>query len=253
MKKVFSLILFPALVAMIAGGCTNSARFDYTGTPGPMLEIPKDCGKSIAVLPFMDQRGLKYVDPSLQGEAKDYPYGDTGSLWFGMIPLMPFGWVGKEEPEVSDEFVTLGYFHTTPSQDLAAAAEFSLKASGMFSRVTRANSPAQANTDYLFQGSFSNLHYEGVMFSYCVTYIAAPVFWLLGAPMGYSRNELWVNFALVERASGKTIWTYKYRDKDYIVHWIYARVGKDTSLYAQLMRRAMNAALYELNRSQVLN
>ena len=91
------------------------------------------------------------------------------------------------------------------------------------------------------------------MFSYCVTYIAAPVFWLLGAPMGYSRNELWVNFALVERASGKTIWTYKYRDKDYIVHWIYARVGKDTSLYAQLMRRAMNAALYELNRSQVLN
>lgn len=246
MKKL-SFLLFMAAAGIILGGCNNSASFDYTGTPGPMLKMPGSRAKSIAVLPFMDQRGMKYIDPSLRAEARDYPYGDTGSLWFGIIPLMPFGWIGKEEPESSDEFITLGYFHATPSRDLAAAAEHSLAYSNMFSRVTRANSTAAADTDYLFQGGFSNLHYDGVMFSYCVTYIAAPVFWLLGAPMGYSRNELWVDFALIERESGKTVWTFKYRDKDYIVHWIYARVGKDVSLYAQLMRKAMNAALYDLN------
>jgi hypothetical protein len=246
MKKS-SLILILAAAGIFAGGCTNTARFDYTGTMGTMLRVPANSGKSIAVLPFMDQRGQKYVDPALLAEAEDYPYGDSGSLWFGIIPLMPFGWIGKEEPEKSPEFISLGYFHANPPANLADAAELSLATSGLFSRVARVDTPANADTDYLFRGSFSNLHYSGTMFSYCVTYIGAPVFWILGAPMGYSRNELWVDFALVERESGKTVWTYRFRDKDYIVHWIYARVGKDASLYAELMRRGMNAAIYDLN------
>jgi len=57
-----------------------------------------------------------------------------------------------------------------------------------------------------------------------------------------------VQFELVDRASGKVLWTHEYRGSDYIVHWIYARIGKDVSLYPQLMKQAMNSALYDLSR-----
>ncbi len=251
MYKKISLAAL-ALAAVLFGGCINVDRFDYGGTQGPMLRFA-DSGinhKSVAVLPFLDQRGIKYVNPSMQADAYDFPYGDTGSFWFGIIPLMPFGWVGKSNPEGSDTFATLGRFHFDPSDDLAAAAQTSLAYSNIFDKVVRATSAANATADYLWQGSFSNLQYDGTLFSYCLMYIGSPVFWILGAPLGYSRNELWVEFALIERESGRTVWSYKYRGKDYIVHWIYARIGKDVSLYPQLMKQAMNAALYDLSQKR---
>jgi len=71
------------------------------------------------------------------------------------------------------------------------------------------------------------------------------VLWTLGAPMGDSVNELWVGFELVERRSGKVVWTYNYRNSDYVNHWLY-RQGEDVSMYPQLMKQAMNSALRDL-------
>ena len=56
-----------------------------------------------------------------------------------------------------------------------------------------------------------------------------------------------MNFELVERATGKVVWSYKYLNSDYINHWIYARYDKDVSIYPRLMKEAMNGALYELH------
>lgn len=239
MRNIF-LSIATAALALVLGACNSVEKFDYTSAPGTMTRFrePGSATKSIAVMPFMDQRGMKGFDSD----------GDHGSLFLGFIPLIPTGFVEKEQPENSDQFVTIARYHFDVQNDLAAAAIASLKASGLFSEVTKANNAAQAaNADYIWRGSVNSTFYRGCMFSYCITYFFSPVLWVIGAPLGSSTNELGVNFELVERASGKVVWTYKYLNSDYINHWIYARYDKDVSMYPQLMKEAMNGALYELH------
>ena len=246
MKK--TMFFVGAAVALLTG-CTNVARFDYNAAQGTTAAF-QDAGtgaKSIAVPPFLDQRGTKYFDPAQAAQAADHPAGDHGSFYLGFIPLMPMGYVEKEEPEKSEDFVSLGWFHFNPQNDLADAAATSLKASNLFANVKRVGNVNQSDADYVWRGIVTNTYYGGNMYSYCITYFLSPVLWVLGAPSGTSVNELWVKFELIERASGKAVWNYEYRGRDYITHWIYARVGKDTSLYPQLMKQAMNGALLDLS------
>lgn len=134
MKK---LLLQSALLAagfLLLAGCTNVATFDYSAAAEPMVSFagPPEA-KSIAVLPFLDQRSRK----SLQQLA---PAADSGSFYLGLLPLMPYGYVKKPFPERSDDFVSLGRFHFNPSLDLAEASVLSLKASRLFGRVELADS-----------------------------------------------------------------------------------------------------------------
>ncbi|MDD3155255.1 MAG: hypothetical protein PHS41_10335 [Victivallaceae bacterium] len=249
MSKNFFRFVGIAVSAITLTGCTNFATFDYAEAPGPMVKFQEKgvAQKSVAVMPFLDQRGTKYFDRAQARQAAAHPVGDHGSFYLGLIPLFPFGYVEKEEPENSEDFVSLGRFHFNAAEDLSNAAERSLKNSNLFSRVLRANTLGQAQADYLWRGKVTNTYYNGKMLTYCITYFFSPVLWVLGAPNGVSENELWVDFELVERTSGKVVWQYHYRGQDSIVHWIYARVGEDTSLYAKLMKEAMNGALYDLN------
>lgn len=246
--KLFTLLA--GVCFTILTGCTNVATFDYAAAHGTMVKL-QEAGiatKTIAVVPFLDQRGTKYFDAKQAGQAAAHPAGDHGSFYLGFLPLIPAGFVEKEEPENSQDFVSLGRFHFDVQNDLAHASYLSLKASNLFSNVVKVNNPNQASADYIWRGKVTNTYYSGSMFSYCVTYFIAPVLWCLGAPNGVSENELWVEFELVERKTGKVVWNYDYRGRDYIVHWIYSRTGQDTSLYPQMMKQAMNGALYELSR-----
>ncbi len=239
-----------AMVAAVLAGCTNVATFDYASATGTMA-VFQEKGKgsrTIAVLPFLDQRGTKYFDPMQAGQAAAHPAGDHGSFYLGFLPLIPAGFVEKEEPENSVDFVSLGRFHFDVRNDLAQAAFLSLQASNLFAAVSRANRAEQAETDYLWRGKVTNTYYSGSLYSYGITYFLSPVLWLLGAPSGTSENELWIKFELVDRATGEVVWNYDYRGRDYVTHWIYARIGRDVSLYPQLMKQAMNGALWELSR-----
>ena len=236
--------------ALVLGACNNIAKFDYNGAPGTLARFaePGSATKSVAVMPFMDQRGAKYFDPEQEELASDRPEGDHGSFFLGFLPLMPYGYVEKEQPELSEDFVSMERFHFDVQNDLAAAAFASLKSSNLFSDVKRANTAAQtADADYIWRGSVSSTFYRGRMFSYGITYVFSSILWVVGVPTGSSTNELAVKFELVERASGNVVWEYSYRNSDYLNHWLYARVGKDTSIYARLMKQAMNGALYDLS------
>ena len=60
--------LFAAVAAaLLLGACTNVAKFDYSAAPGalPRFSEAGSGTKSIAVMPFMDQRGTKFYDPEL--------------------------------------------------------------------------------------------------------------------------------------------------------------------------------------------
>ncbi len=250
MKKSL-LLLFAGITGLLPSACTNVAVFDYSTAPGTLIRFaePGQGKKTIAVLPFMDQRGVKYADPAEKAEASAHPAGDSGSFWIGLIPLLPMGAVQKEEPEKSNEFVSLGYFHFDPSRDLQDAAFTSLKNSGLFEETIRANRPDQAGgADYLWRGTLLRSTYKGSIFTYGVTYFLAPVLWTLGAPYGYSSNGLNLRFDLIDRKTGNTLWTFHSAGSDYLVQWIYARQGQDASLYAKRMKEAMNQALYDLSK-----
>jgi hypothetical protein len=236
--------------ALVLGACNNIAKFDYNGAQGTLAKFaePGSATKSVAVMPFMDQRGAKYFDPSQAGLASARPSGDHGSFFLALIPFMPFGYVEKEQPELSEDFVSLERFHFDVQNDLAAAAFASLKSSNLFSEVKRANTAAQAaDADYIWRGSVTSTFYRGRIFTYGIS-VFSPILWVVGIPDGSSTNELGVKFELVDRASGNVVWEYNYLNSDYLNHWLYARVGKDASLYPQLMKQAMNGALYDLSK-----
>jgi len=241
-------------LALIVAGCTNVATFDYRSAYGPMLNLQNTSAptKTIAVAPFHDYRGLQEAEAAKFGFAVSHPAGDHGSFYLGLIPLFPFGYVEKEEPEKSVDFVSLGRFHFDLANDLAGAAELSLKSSNLFKSVTRTTSTEQSNADYIWRGRVINSCYRGYMISYGITYFLSPVLWVLGAPCGQSVNDLAVKFELAEARSGKVVWSYTFSGSDYITHWIYARIGKDTTLYAKLMKQAMNAALLDLSQKTQL-
>ena len=237
-----------AAAALVLSACTNVAKFDYQAAPGTLVKLrePGSATKSVAVMTFMDQRSMGYIAPGQAAPAHDV--GDHGSFFLGFIPLMPFGYVEKTQPENSEDFVSLGRFHFDVQNDLAAASIASLKSSGLFSNVTKANNAAQAaNADYIWRGSVTSTFYRGRMFSYGITYCFSHILWVVGIPYGSSTNELGVNFELVDRASGDVVWSFGYLASDYLNHWIYARVGKDVSIYPRLMKEAMNSALYKLS------
>ena len=238
MKHVYAKSLFAA-AALCAAGCTSVSTFDYEGARGTMIRVsPNGGAKSVAVMPFMDQRG------AFTG---DHRYNDRGSYWLGWIPFMPSGYEVKNSPEKSDGFITLERFHVHPQEDFAAAAAASLRRSGLFARVSQANGAAQAQADYVFRGRIKLATYEGDIWSCCITYGFAPLLWAVGVPYATSYNTLSVEFELIESATGNKVWGYAYDGSDYLNHWIYQpRVGEDVSLFAALLKEAMNGAVVNM-------
>ena len=54
-------------------------------------------------------------------------------------------------------------------------------------------------------------------------------------------------FRLPYRHGNLAVRCYTDKENDYLNHWIYARIGKDVSIYPRLMKEAMNGALYKLS------
>ncbi len=228
--------------ALLSVGCTSVATFDYEGSRGTMIRASHNGGsKTVAVMPFMDQRG------AFTG---DHRYNDRGSYWLGWIPFLPSGFEVKNSPEKSDGFITLERFHVNPQEEFAAGAAASLRRSGLFANVVQANNDSQAKADYIFRGRIKAATYEGDIWSCCITYGFAPLLWVVGVPYATSFNSLAVEFELIDRASGNKVWSYAYDGSDYLNHWIYQpRVGEDVSLFAALLKEAMNGAVVNMSQT----
>ena len=98
MKRFHARFLF-ATAALCVAGCTSVSTFDYEGARGTMIRAVSNGfggAKSVAVMPFMDQRGAY---------AGDHRYNDRGSYWLGWIPFVPSGYEVKNSPEKSDGFI----------------------------------------------------------------------------------------------------------------------------------------------------
>ena len=236
MRKVF--FLFSAAVMAVCCGCTNMARFDYSGSQGGFISAaPRGAGnKVLAVLPYNDVRALENSMP------------ESGSFYWGMLPIVPFGPVFKAEPEKSEDFLSLGFYHFNPSADLQNAAAISFRESNLFGNVVAVNNMEQArevNADYIWVGQLRNSEYQGYMFTYCITYFLAPVLWTVGFPEGVSVNKLAVAGTLYDSA-GNVVFANDLYASDWLMHWIYARVGEDCRNYPVLMKQLMNRTVADM-------
>ena len=241
--KLVPIFAAAVCAAILTTGCSNTSRFDYSGAYGAMPTFAQLPGApTVGVLPAEDHR-----------DYRSYPDNDNdnetgGSYYLGMLPFFPFGWHFMRHPEQSGEFATLSQFDFNPSEDLAAAAAISLKTSKLFAKVERVRDPKNCDCTYLWKTRLRNTNYCGYLFTYGLTYIGAPFLWVLGIPDGLSSVRLDIDFELVERATGRVVWSYR-NDVlgETVVHWIYARVGADADPYARLMKYAMARSLNNLS------
>ena len=185
------------LAAVLVAGCSNTARFDYSGAPGAMpVFSPLPGEPTVGVLPAEDLRdAATYADDDNSNEF-------YGSYYLGLIPFFPFGWRSMRHPEQSGEFATLSQFDFNPAEDLADASVRSLRASRLFSKVERVRDPQKSDCTYLWRTKLRGSRYRGYLITYGITYFAAPLLWVIGFPDGVSSEDLKVDFELVDRASG---------------------------------------------------
>ena len=230
--------------ALLAAACSNTSRFNYSAAPGSMPALMPLAGEpAVGVLPAEDLRDVvTYPDNDNANE-------NMGSYYLGMIPLYPFGWRTMRHPDQSSEFATLSQFDFKPAEDLAEASALSLRASRLFGRVVRISDEKKCDCTYLWRTKLRDTHYRGYLVTYGITYIAAPVLWLIGFPDGVSCGDLGVDFELVERASGKVVWKQSHDLSDSIWHWMYARIGADADIYARMLKYALGKSMMDLSRS----
>ncbi len=212
-------------------GCNGSAKFTCDNlTAGNAARLsPRENAPTITVTPFTDMR----------------PYERSGSALLGMIPLRPYGYAEAGQPENNETFYSIGHYNFDAVNDLTAAAAESLRASNLFSRVEQ-RSAVGSDTDYIFSATIVDCSYKARWFTYCVTYIGAAPFWVIGCPTGSSSIHLRLRFEIMERKTGQVVWAQEFDESDYLNHWLYCRYQADMDLLPALMRRAMNLAVIDI-------
>ena len=250
MKKHYraTLVCCCVFCALLATSCAGTAQFKYAAAPGsiPRYSILPGAD-AITVLPFLDQRSLRVLQTENAPATPEAPR--DGSFALGWLPFLPCAWVNIATPEAENagQLATLNRYWCQFPRELALAATDSLRKARLFPEVRYADSLDQATTPWIFQGVITNTDYRGERLTYGITYLLAPALWLIGFPDAISHNRLDLTFHILDRKTRKPIWTFQYHGTDYLIHWLYARIGEDASLYPLLMKRAMGAVAYDLN------
>ncbi len=225
----------PKIIAFIAlcfflTGCGTTAKFIYPAKMSSLIQYEKvpSNNKKVAIVPFDDYRGDR----------------NNVMFWMSGIPLVPFGWGTYERPDAARQYITIESYDVTPSEDLAKAAAVSFRHSNLFKDAYFTFGGEKDAADFVLSGKLKTMKYHGKRFSYCLPSIGV-IFWILGAPAGMSENHLVVDFTLTDK-SGKVLWQWTLDKEDWIVQWIYARMGHDCILFTSLYQAGMNEALTNL-------
>ncbi len=254
MKKNSLFLVFSALFILFLGsGCNNIAVYSGQGSTPPIGRLANTTGnKKVAVLPYADLREYKYSDPAQSALACEFPSGDRGSLYWGLLPLLPAGHAATSYPGRSEHFISISRYFFNPAQDLTNNTASTLIQAGLFGQISRAASIDEARAlgaDYVWEGALETAYYDGYLITYGVTYIAAPVFWLLGAPYGVSYNTLQAKFRLIDCRSGECVWEETVSQEDSLVQWIYSGYGQDVSMFQPLFQQSLNSALVKMSQN----
>ena len=232
MRRFFTVIMI-GILSLTLTGCMGTFKY----------KVPPDAPKAdhsqnvtVAVQSFNDER------PTI---------GGSGKMWFSWIPLMPFGWGFYNRPEDGKVYLSLQSFQFDPTDQLAQAAEMSLKYSGIFKNIYFIKSYTKTKPDYIFTGNIKSTLYRQKIFTYCLSFMGS-LFWLVGAPAGWTENQIEIEFILKSAENNKVLWTYTAKNSKDRVHWFYYQ-GQDVKDFVPVMQKCMNEAINDLQKQMKNN
>ncbi|MDD2480083.1 MAG: hypothetical protein PHS31_09350 [Victivallaceae bacterium] len=231
MKNYVNVFLI-AVFLLVLTGCGTTAKFVYPAQMSSLVQFDSShvTNKKLAVLPFDDYRS------------------DDNNCMFPMylIPLMPFGWGTYERPDAASMFLSLVSYDITPTEDLAKATAVSIRHSNLFKDVFFTMGGEKDNADLVLRGRIKIMKYHGKMFSYGLS-VCGPILWIFGAPAGMSENRLTLELTLSDK-KGKVLWDWSMDREEWIVQWLYSRMGHDCKIFTNIYQSGMNDALSSLAR-----
>lgn len=233
MKNLICLIL-TGLISFSIVGCATNAKFIYPADGKNLTQFNDSPAyrKKVAVVPFEDMRTDK---------------NRSSTLFLYLIPLMPYGWVNYDRPETGKMFNGVPGFDFNASEDLAKAAAFSLRKSGLFQDAFVTFGRDKGKADYLLESKVFSTHYKGTMWSYGLSGFA-PLPWLVGLPAGTSYNELTMTLKMTDLSTGLPVWEKKYDLNRTTIQGLFYNLTGDVRGYSGLMQEIMNDAVEDMNR-----
>ena len=227
-RQIWNILLVTTIVFLC--GCGTTGKFVYPARMTTLFRVGSDMTpeKTVAVLPFDDYRS------------------DDNSSWYLMylIPLMPFGWVDYERPDAASMFPSILTYDMTPAEDLGKATSVSLRQSRMFKDAFFTMGGEKDKADFVWHGQIKEMRYRGKMITYGLS-VYGPLLWVVGFPASTSENVLSIEFQLKDK-NGKIVWEYSAERSDWIVQWLYYRMGHDCKAFAAMYQNVMNDALSNL-------
>lgn len=223
-----------ALSAILLTGCGTTAKFVYPADGRDLIRFSDGPAyqKRVAVTPFEDMRGDKNL---------------ASTYFLYLIPLMPFGYGEYERPDAARMFNTIAEFDFDVSEDLAKAAAYSLRESGLFTDAFFTFGGDKDKAQLLLEGEMLSTTYRGTMWTYGLS-VYGPLLWFFGLPAGTSNNDLTLGLKVTDLSTGNRLWEKNYEVNHKIVQGLYYRFGHDVKGYSYLMQEIMNDAVEEMSR-----
>lgn len=218
-----------ASAVLILSGCMGTFNYKVP-KDAPVADKTYDC--TVRVDPFNDER------PRI---------GGTGTMWVSYIPLMPFGWGFYNRPEDGKMFLSIQSFKFDPKDQLALAAQASLKRANIFNNIYYLVNAPQRKANLVFTGNIKSTKYSERIFTYGLS-VVGPLLWLVGLPDGWTDNQLEIQFILKQPETNKIIWQYTGKDSVASTHWFYYQ-GQDVKGYVPAMQHIMANAIENLQES----
>ncbi len=220
------VIVATALLASALAGCSDFKGWHYEAD-ARVVRVPL-LAKRVVVPPLDDLR----------------PYGnrETGIFLAFFVPLMPYGTVNYNRPELRPMWQGKDVKPFKPVDDVAKAIAEELNNSGLFSQVVF--SPNAKDEELVLNGDLIVLKDDRWITCYGLTYFFGDFLWLMGAPMGGTTNELTIKLTLVERETGKVLWSQAFTERDRKTDWLYSM--KVALRHPRLLKTDMHQAINSL-------
>ena len=232
MRKIIFATL--SLLILLLVGCGTTAKFIYPAKGQNLIRFSDGPAyqKKVAVTPFEDMRGDE---------------NQAGTYFLYLIPLMPFGYGAYERPDAARMFNTISEFDFDASEDLAKAAAYSLRKSGLFVDVFFTFGGDKENADLLLEGEMLSTTYKGTLWTYGLS-VYGPLLWFIGLPAGTSQNDIALSLKMTDIQTGDLVWEKNFDMSQKIVQGFYYKFGHDVKGYSYLMQEIMNDSIEDMNR-----
>jgi hypothetical protein len=224
MMKLCWAVAQIALLATALTGCTGLKEWSYDAD-ARTARVPV-LARRVVVPPLKDLRSRK---------------NRNSGAFAVLVPLWLYGTAEYNRPERLDIWGQMDVEPPEPMYDVAKAIAEELDHSGLFAKVVYSES--DQGGDLVLNGDLIALKDDRWNTCYGLTIFLGQFLWIMGAPSGGTTQELTLKLSLVERGTGRTLWSETLTGSDSKTEWLYSlKYGlRHPGLLKTQMRQAINS------------